>query len=102
MTYDAGDPSSVDSRILKEKLGRETHEEYLRKTVSTYEGRATLWNIMAICGINDKGYHDGSYAQYVQGRRDIGLVIKDDVEHVAPGRFVLMMEEATERDNRNQ
>ena len=100
--YDAGDTSSVDRTKNKFKLEEERNAEYLRSTLETYNGRACLWNLIKLCGLFDRGFTGDNSAYYNEGRRDVGLTIKDDIEKVSPHSFSTMLLEASERDNRNK
>ena len=96
---DVGDPSYVDGKKNRFQLEKEGNEEYLRSTLESYKGRACLWNFLQICGMYDRGYTGDNRAYYNEGKRDVGLTIKSDIETVAPNAFVKMMMEASEREN---
>jgi len=99
--YDAGDQSSVDKKRTESQSDKERIIESWKQILSTYEGREVFWAILGSC--DTPGGFTGAVpglSYYYEGKRDVALGIRNDIDAVAPNAYTRMREEAYERELR--
>ena len=93
------DPSNVGRQKTKAKVFKNEDDSRISAVISSYEGRAMLWDILECCRIFTKGYVEGNLAYYNQGRRDVGLELIERINEIDKDVYARMSKEAIERDN---
>jgi hypothetical protein len=82
-----------------EKISNETHRaeiDYLCASMATIPGRAWFHSLLSRCHLFDSSYFPDRYlAARVEGERNIGLAIYNDIVTHCPDQFITMMREAT-------
>lgn len=85
---------------------REARENDLRGAFewlgSDYEGRAFLWHLMEICGVDKSSFVGENPLTMArnEGRREIGLYVKNNVFTPRPQIYIMAQREAEERTQR--
>jgi hypothetical protein len=97
--YDAGDEEQVSKQKTTHRSKAETDDEYLRVVISTYEGRALVWRILALAGVFRSSFTGDVHTYYNEGKRGIGLEIIEILNTVDPQALVLMQDENIMREN---
>jgi len=96
--YDAGDQTQVKKKKTKAELVEDRDSDYLKRVLDTYEGRATIWNILSICGIYDDRASMDNWVFHYQGRRSVGIDLIQMIEHTNPRVEAIIRDEAIERE----
>lgn len=73
--------------------------EWLRKILSTYEGRAFVWSTLSECGIYADGFcgEETHLAAFISGKRAIGLRLQEKVFTCDKNVYTLMRNEHLDR-----
>lgn len=96
--YDAGDDKQVKQKKSAAQLKDEARHHYLTTTLSTYEGRATLWEILSLCGIYKSSFTGDERTYFYEGKRRIGLDLIEKIEAADPHSMARIRDEAIQRD----
>lgn len=95
---DVGDPTQVKQQKKAHELWRQKELEWGRAVLETYSGRAFVWRLLEISGVN------GAIPTHPQdsfrglGRRDVGLMIIEEVFTISPKYEIMMRDEAMARE----
>ena len=75
---------------------------HILNAMSTRNGRAWFYDLLASCHIfNDPFTGDALLEAYSKGERNVGLKVYNDIVTNCPDLFVMMTQEANERDLKN-
>jgi hypothetical protein len=94
---DVGDAKQVEEAKTKVQIAREREIHELKEILETYRGRALVWRILAMCGLQLAPPND-FMARHI-GRQDIGRELLQEVFTSAPNVYTVMRQEAEERDD---
>lgn len=62
--------------------------------LTTRSGRRFVWRYLGICGVFQSSFGDQLHMAYMEGHRNVGLMLMADVMRVHPDAYVLMSKEA--------
>jgi len=93
-TANSTDEKSIESskkRVSQKKL---LEESDVKSVLELDSGRRYVWRLLERCGIFRSGYVGGSEQLFfIEGRRDIGQKILNDILEIDPIIFTRMVEE---------
>lgn len=98
LPFDAGDPKNVGKRKTKAQLNREREVEELRVVLSTKGGRNVIWRLLSMTTLFHSPVGDTNDIMRAIGGQDIGREFLAEVFTSDPGSYILMQQEAKERD----
>jgi hypothetical protein len=89
----------VEREQKQAELDRLRESEHWRKTLSTYDGRAVVWDLLSATGIfRDIFYGEETHsAARAMGKRSLGLLIYEKVFTFHPEAYTLMQAEFLKR-----
>lgn len=93
MAYNAADENQVEERKRKELKGRELELEDMRKLLSMPEGRRLIWRYLDRCGVFRTSFDGSSRTYFMEGMRNVGLMLLTDLNEADPHAYVLMLQE---------
>ena len=84
-----------DSANARRKKKRDKEISDLRKVLGMVEGRRLIWKLMSEAGVFRSSFDQSDMSMaFNEGRRDMGLMLMDDILKVAPQSFSQMQKEA--------
>lgn len=93
LVRNAANESEVRAAEQKEKFTLEKEQNDLRFILSSEQGRRFVWKQLSLCGVFKTSFTGNSETFFLEGRRDIGLRLLDDIMSVDPDGFLKMMNE---------
>ncbi len=78
-----------------ERKRRERDLNDVRKVLLSPEGRRLIWRLMSYARIFKPSYTGNSETFFNEGRRDVGLLILEEVMAAKPDSFTQMQKEST-------
>lgn len=98
--YDASSRKDIRRAEKAAAIAESQRIQFLRMSLASIEGRAWFYDILTACHMfNDPFTGEALREAYSKGERNIGLRIYADILANCPDQLVLMMREATEKDN---
>ena len=92
---DVGDQRQVKDRKVQHKLRRQRQIEKLGQMLNDKDNRAFVWRILERCGVYHTSFTGNDAAtNFNEGKRQIGLMILEELSEVDPGAISLMQQEA--------
>jgi hypothetical protein len=92
---DVGDQRQVKDRKVLHKLRREREIEKLGQMLKDKDNRAFVWRILENCGVYHTSFTgNDSTTNFNEGKRQIGLMILEELSEVDPSAFSMMQREA--------
>ena len=95
---DLGDEETVGELTEKAKIARDQEVHEMKEVLETYGGRATVWRIIAWCGLMQAVPADTNAAFRDIGKKDVGQRLLNEVFTSAPDAYMVMRQEAQERE----
>ena len=95
---DAGDAQQVKARAKAAELRRQREAEELRVLLGTAGGRAFVWRLLGYCNLYKPSPFDAQASARFEGRRDIGIWVRDEVLTSDARAYNLMRSEAQRRE----
>ena len=101
------DPRDVSSKEAVTKAGRKARrlerqsEDCLVKLLNMVEGRWFLWDLLETCGVFESSFTGNNTTFFLEGQRNIGLVLVNAIHEVSPDAYSLMVKEAKDREEEN-
>ena len=96
--FDAGDEAKVSKSKTKAKLEEERQVEELRVVLSTEGGRNVVWRMLSMAGMFNSPIGETNDIIRSVGRPDMGREILGDIFTSDPNAYILMQQEAKERN----
>ncbi len=94
LVKNAADVSQIKDAKRKEKNKVWRDKENLQAILNMKSGRAILWKYLCECGLFKTSYvSEGSEIYFLEGQRNIGLSIMNDINEVDPDSYLKMMKE---------
>lgn len=87
------DEGQVKDMSAKAKLLRERELNDLRFLLNSPEGRRYLWRLMEFCGVYKTSFTGSSETFYLEGQRNVGLLVIRDIMETEPEAYLLMIKE---------
>lgn len=94
---DTGDEKQVKTRKATHTLAREKEVAEFHELLQTYGGRSFLWRLISECGLHHSAPHDMVEAYRLDGRKDIGIWVENEIFTVDPTAYTIMRNEAVSR-----
>ncbi|MGD9156929.1 MAG: hypothetical protein PVG39_00855 [Desulfobacteraceae bacterium] len=69
------------------------HRSKIREALKNKDTRYLVWKILCNCGIYES-IHPGELADFNLGKREIGLILLDEIQEASPGIYLTMQKEA--------
>ncbi|NIF51413.1 hypothetical protein [Burkholderia sp. Ax-1724] len=92
--FNAGDPGKVGERRSKVKQLEDRRANGLRQIMSSPDGRAWMWELLASCEIFSPCFTGNSTTFFNEGKRAVGLPVFHAVTELFPDQYLLMAKEA--------
>jgi hypothetical protein len=93
-----GDRKSIRAKEKDAALADRRREDVLRNVMSTIEGRAWLWDLLASCNCFSTTFTgDPQRSAFLEGQRAIGLSILSDITTACPDQYIQAQRESNER-----
>jgi hypothetical protein len=90
-----GDRRQVKDRKVLHRLRREREIEKLGQMLKDKDNRAFVWRILERCGVYQTSFTgNDATTNFNEGKRQIGLMILEELAEVDPSAFSLMQQEA--------
>lgn len=101
---DHGDEQQVAPQRKKKRLQVEEDQEYLRRVLSTYEGRAVLWKLLEDLNLFSPVpvLNDMAHLARAQAEQNVGKRVLSDVLTADVNSFNIMRDEAAKRELRSR
>ena len=98
--YDTSDPKQVNTARKKAAKTRADRLQFVEAAMNTEQGRAWYYDILKRCHVFNVPYVDGDpYATAFKcGETNIGIQILDDIQTIASGNYVKMVDENKRRN----
>jgi hypothetical protein len=93
LVKNASNVKEIQEAKRSEKNKRWQEKEDLQWVLNSPSGRRYLWKVLCNCGIYKTSYGQGEDISFLEGRRNIGLSILDDINDVDRTIYSKMMEE---------
>lgn len=97
----AADEDQVKEAEVKVKHGRDLELNDIRFVLGTVQGRRMLWRYLAACGVYKSSFTGNSQTFFLEGQRNIGLLLLADIQDASPEGYLLMMQEAKKNEDKN-
>ena len=92
---DVGDHKQVKDRKVQHRLRREREVEKLGQMLKDKDNRAFVWRILEKCGVFHISFTGNDAAtNFNEGKRQIGLMILEELSEADPSAFSMMQREA--------
>ncbi len=95
---DTSDVQQVKALEKAAELQRQREMEELRVLLDTVGGRAFLWRLLGYCNLYKPSPFDTQASARFEGRRDIGIWVRDEVLTSDARAYNLMRSEAQRRE----
>ncbi len=95
---DTGDVRQVKARAKAAELRQQREAEELRVLLGTVGGRAFIWRLLGYCNLYKPSPFDAQASSRFEGRRDIGIWVRDELLTSDAGAYNLMRSEAQRRE----
>lgn len=102
-TYDDFDDRAAEEKANAKALQRASREaDEFRRVLSTADGRAVLWRLLASCGVASTSFRGEQpmLMAFLEGRRDVGTKLIAAIELADRNVYPQMRLEAIEREMR--
>lgn len=93
----AGDPEDVKGAGRQEKRIERRRLGYYKAVLGTEAGRAVLWDLLCTTGLFESSFSQSSLIYFNEGRRNVGLKLRADLELADEALVELMEREARAR-----
>ncbi len=99
----ASDPEQTKRAGNVTRARAERERNNLNAVLSTREGRAEFWRLLAVCGLLESTFNqNASVAAYLEGRRSVATQYLQEVTGLFPELYLLAQQEAIEDDQLTQ
>jgi hypothetical protein len=97
LVQNASDESQVKKAEKREAFGRERDTDDLKSVLSTVQGRRFVWKYLEKCGVYTTSFSESPHrTMFLEGQRNIGLMLMADINAADPYLYVKMMNESKE------
>lgn len=100
LVKNAADGEQVRRAGQKERYARKERLDDMRLILATEQGRRFIWDILTQCNMFRSCFTGSSETYYLEGQRDIGLMLMADVMAAEADKYVLMAREAQTREEK--
>ena len=91
--FDANDPDAVRQRRESSKRTEEARIRGLRVILASTDARTWLWDLLGSTGLYKSSFTGNSQTFFLEGQRNIGLMIQADIVKHSPDALLSMMKE---------
>jgi hypothetical protein len=100
--FDAGDDTQVTKKKKKFVIQREKELEEFKQILSTKPGRDFVWRVLEWCGVYKTSFTGNSTTFFNEGKRQIGLMLLEEVFTADPQAFTRMQLDAAADVKKNR
>lgn len=97
----AADEAQVQESARDAKLRREQEANDLAAVLNIPEGRRYLWRLLEFCGVYKTSFTGSSETFFLEGQRNVGLRVVNEITTTHPEAYLLMMKENRKGDELN-
>ena len=97
-TKNAADSAQVKKASQKEKDRIRQEREDVASILGTQAGRRFFFRYLIICGVFKTSFTGNSETFFKEGQRNVGLMLLEDINSVAPESYAVMMKESREKE----
>lgn len=98
--YDASNRKDIREAEKRAHLAERSRVEFIQSAMAGAPGRVWFYQLLSACHLfSDPFSGDALREAYTKGERNVGLMIFADILENCPDQYILMMREATEREN---
>lgn len=87
----AGDPNTLKDKKRKLRFQERAAKNELNAVLTSREGRAVLWRILEQCGVWRSSYSLDDSIYFMEGQRNIGLWLLNEIQQLSKERFIEMV-----------
>lgn len=100
--YDSSDPEQVERVTEAAQLRRIEEQDFVRRLLRTYEGRAFIWMLDRQARTDECSFAGEApmTMAYNEGRQDMGRWVREWVFTAHPAAYSMIRQEAVEREAR--
>lgn len=80
----------------RQRAARETEKEDIKLLMSEAWGRRLVWRMLDRAGVYRTTFRTSSEMGFLEGMRNMGLMLVTDIHEVCPDLYVKMLNEAKE------
>lgn len=73
----------------------------IRDLTKTLQGRAFIWHVLELCGLNSESFTGDNQTFYLEGKRSIGLAILQVLQDADPKIYPRLILAHNEEDENN-
>lgn len=93
-TYDTSDKEAVNKVRKKAARTRADRLKFIEAGMNLAEGRAYFYDFLVRCHIFNRSFDQDPYVHaYKAGEVNIGLMLLDDIQTIAPSQYITMVSE---------
>lgn len=96
-TANAGNPEDVKAAGRQERKIETRRRAQYKAVLATAEGRFVLWDLLCQTGMFESSYSQSSAIYFNEGRRNVGLKLRADLELIDENAVEVMEREARNR-----
>lgn len=91
---DLDDPKKVGRKATLDRIQIRRDQEDAEFILSSLQGRRFYWKLMKKCGIFETSFTGNNTTFFNEGMRNIGLMLLNELNEVAPQAYLQMIQEA--------
>lgn len=99
--------SAIDDEERVKRRGHLENIELRRRArdisivLSSVEGRRFYWRLLCECGVFTSSYTGNNTTFFNEGRRQIGLMLLNELNDIAPDAYLVMLKESKQMEATN-
>lgn len=101
MSYDPTDinahRAAAAEAVKQRELQRKQQAADFVELMSTRVGRRFIWRMLDVAGVFRSTFRTSAEGAFLEGQRNIGLMLMADIHELCPERYVEMLNEAKEQ-----
>lgn len=90
LVRNAADESQVKSAQEKSKLKSDRDDQDLRFVLNHDQGLRVIWKLLETCGVFKSSFTGSSETYFLEGQRNVGLKLLNDIMRVNPDSYLKM------------
>lgn len=91
---DLDDPKKIGRKQALDNIQARRDQEDILFILSQIQGRRFYWKLMQKCGIFQTSFTGNNTTFFNEGMRNIGLLLLNELNEIAPQAYLQMIEEA--------
>lgn len=82
----------------RQRIDREQEIADFAELMSKPAGRRFLWRMLDKCGVYRSSFRTSAEMGFLEGQRNIGLMLISELHEICPEQYIAMLTEAKERN----